>query len=46
MSIIHHAVKTVCINENVLKAFTATGVISCNPNKIDFKSFPFQSSRN
>ena len=35
MVIIDHAVKTVSTKENVLKAFSATGVIPYNPNKID-----------
>ena len=39
-TIIDYAVKTVCTNENVLKAFSATGVIPYNPNKIDLSQFP------
>ena len=39
MTIIDHAVKTVCTKENVLKAFSATGVIPYNPNKIYLSQF-------
>ena len=45
MTILDHAVKTICTMENVLETFTAIGVIPYNPNKIDL-SVPFQSNRN
>ena len=37
---IDHAVKTLCTKENVLKAFSATGVIPYSPSKIDLSQFP------
>ena len=43
MAITDHAMKTVCTKENVLKAFSVTGVIPYNPNKIDLSQFPYQS---
>ena len=40
LAIIVHAVKTVCTREMVEKAFSATGVIPFNPNRINLSSFP------
>ena len=40
MAIIDNAVKTAYTKENVLKTFSATGVIPYNPNKIDLSQFP------
>ena len=40
VAIIDPAVKIVFTKENVLKAFSATGVIPYNPNKIDLSSLP------
>ena len=37
MAIIDHAVKTVCTKKIFLKAFSATGVMPYNPDKIDLK---------
>ena len=39
MAIIDYVVKTEYTKENVLKAFSATGVIPYNPNKIDLTQF-------
>ena len=44
MGIIDHAVKNVYTKENVSKAFSATGVIPFNPQKIDVSSFPSSSA--
>ena len=37
MAISDHAVKTVCTKKIFLKAFSATGVMPYNPDKIDLK---------
>ena len=40
VAIVDHAVKTVCTKENVLKAFSSTGVMPYDPTKIDLSHFP------
>ena len=45
MAIIDHAVKEVCTPVMVKKAFSATGVVPFNPNKIDLNAFPTSSSQ-
>ena len=44
INIIEHAVKEVCTPENVAKAFSATGVIPFNPNKVNLSQFATSSS--
>ena len=44
MTIIKHAVEKVCTKENVMKAFSATGVIPYDPSKIDLAAFPSSSA--
>ena len=45
MAIIEHAVKEVCTPMMVKKAFSATGIIPFNPNKIDLDAFPTSSEK-
>ena len=40
MAIIDHAVKKMCTPVKVKKAFSATGVVPFNPNKIDLNASP------
>ena len=40
IAIIDQAVKTVCTKENVFMAFSATGIIPFNPQRIDLTQFP------
>ena len=40
IAIIHEAVSSVCTLENVLLAFSATGVVPFNPQKIQLTDFP------
>ena len=44
ISIINHAVETVCTIETVKKAFSATGEVPFNPEKIDISKYPSSSS--
>ena len=39
-AIVDHAVKEVCVEENVRKAFQATGVLPFDPTVIDLSKFP------
>ena len=44
ISIIDHAVKEICIENLVKKAFEATGVIPYDPSRIELSNFPSSSS--
>ena len=44
ISIIDHAVKEICTEDLVKKAFEATGVIPYDPSRIELSNFPSSSS--
>ena len=45
IAIIDEAVKSVCTEDNVCKAFEATGIIPFNPQKIDLSQYPSSTCR-